>query len=128
MPTKKILVVDDLTEVCELMGRVLQGWGFDVLFAVNGAEAVDTATRQIPDLIFMDLQMPVMDGLEATRCLRAHPDTQHIPIVIWSANWPAGSIEQVSAAGSNERLQKPFELSTIRTVVDRYLVAGRSTA
>ena len=82
----RILLAEDIEDTRHLMKLVLEMKGHDVLEAVNGEEAVEQALRELPDLILMDLSMPVMDGLAATRHIRKNADTARIPIVALSAH------------------------------------------
>ena len=81
MPKKKILIVDDSNTVLLLCQLMLKEWGYELVTARNGREAVEKALTEAPDLIFMDVAMPEMDGLEACRSLRARAETQATPIL-----------------------------------------------
>ncbi len=95
MPTKNkneplVLVVDDFADAREMYGEYLKFCGFRVAEAQNGVEAIDKAKRLKPDLILMDLSMPVVDGWEATRRLKADASTKGIPVVaLTGTRWPA---------------------------------------
>jgi CheY-like chemotaxis protein len=82
---RHVLVVDDYEDARELMETILRQAGFSVDLAANGAEAVARAKAHPPDVVFMDLFMPGMDGLEATRLMKADPELCHIPIVAYTA-------------------------------------------
>ena len=84
-PRRCVLVVDDYRDSLELLARTFEYAGFTVLVADNGADAVAAAIQRHPDAVVMDLQMPVMDGLEATRRIKAHESAKHIPVVAYSA-------------------------------------------
>jgi two-component system cell cycle response regulator DivK len=88
---------------------VLDGDGHTVVEAVDGVEAVRTARELLPELILMDWQMPVMDGLEATQVLKADPATRHIPIIIVTAYAMTGDRERAFAAGCDEYIAKPVD-------------------
>jgi CheY-like chemotaxis protein len=81
----RVLVVDDYDDARELLGVILQHVGFDVLLAANGAEAVETARRNRPDVVVMDLFMPGMDGIEATRRIRQDPALGDVPVIAYTA-------------------------------------------
>ena len=83
--TARVLVVDDLEPNVKLLEAKLRAEYFDVLAAYSGAEAIEIAQREQPDIILLDVMMPVMDGFEACRRLKASPDTMHIPIVMVTA-------------------------------------------
>ena len=80
-----ILVVDDYADTRELLSMVLEGSGYDVLTAENGAEALQIARERRPDVIVMDIFMPVMDGVEATERLKADPRTAQTPVIAYTA-------------------------------------------
>lgn len=82
----RILIAEDIEDTRHLMKLVLEMQGHDVVEAVNGEEAVEQALKEHPDLILMDVSMPVMDGLAATRCIRKNAETARIPIVVLSAH------------------------------------------
>lgn len=123
-----ILVVDDNKMLRSVMQRRLSRVGWDVLLATNGAEGVATAKASRPDLILMDMTMPVMDGWTATRELRADPETRHIPIVAFTAQRTAGDSADALAAGCNDQIFKPFEfpdvLAKIRALLENAAPAG----
>ena len=82
MPRKKVLLVDDVQLILELEQVFLKGLPVDILVAHNGAEALEIARREIPDLIYLDLNMPVMDGPACCRALKADPETKWIPVIM----------------------------------------------
>lgn len=82
---KCVLVVDDYTDSLELLARTFEYAGFIVLIADNGADAVAAATQRRPDAVVMDLQMPMMDGIEATRRIKTNESARGIPVVAYSA-------------------------------------------
>ncbi|MCV6636105.1 ATP-binding protein [Candidatus Albibeggiatoa sp. nov. NOAA] len=106
--TRTILVVDDKKENFLVMQNLLTPLGFMVVDAANGQEGVEKAKTLLPDLIFMDLVMPIMDGFEATRLIKKHIQTQHIPIIVASTSVFEFHKEQSIAAGCNDFLPKPF--------------------
>jgi CheY-like chemotaxis protein len=110
---RKILVVDDVAQSRMMLMDFLTTLGFDVVAATNGQEAIDQAQRTRPDLILMDIMMPVMDGLEATRRIRSVPGLAHTPILIASASATAGDESRSLAAGANAFLAKPIEEATL---------------
>lgn len=108
-----ILLVDDEEMNRDFLQRRLQKRGYDVTTAVDGADACARTAEIRPDLILMDVMMPNMDGLEATRKLRAAPETQHIPVIALTARAMAGDREQVIAAGCDDYATKPIDLAEL---------------
>jgi CheY-like chemotaxis protein len=115
-----ILLAEDHTDSREALGALLEAFGFQVLLAVNGLEAIDLARRNQPDLILMDVMMPTLDGLEATRRLRGFPETRDIPIITLTALDQAR--EKAMEAGASDFLAKPINsgvlFSKVRTWLD----------
>jgi signal transduction histidine kinase/CheY-like chemotaxis protein len=123
-----VLVVDDNVVNQKVAQRYLQRLGCTVTIAGDGTEAVRINGEHTFDLILMDLQMPVMDGCEATRRIRASErNTQLTPIVALTADVSSGQIDTARAAGMNDYLTKPIELDRLRAVLDRYLGAAPAT-
>jgi CheY-like chemotaxis protein len=120
-----ILVVDDNHVLRAVMKRRLTRAGFDVSLATNGAEGVEAARAELPDLILMDMTMPVMDGWAATRALRGDSSTRHIPILAFTAH-PMSGPESPSAVGCDGQVSKPFEFPEVLEMIDRLLQRGRT--
>ncbi|MDQ0301718.1 response regulator [Ancylobacter polymorphus] len=106
----KILLVEDNEMNRDMLSRRLARNGFEVLIAVNGQEGVDIALAEKPALILMDMSLPVLDGWEATRQVKAHPDTAAIPVIALTAHAMASDREQAMAAGCDDFDTKPVEL------------------
>ena len=104
----KILVVEDNEENWDMLSRRLQRRGYVVVRAADGQEAVEMAARETPDLILMDMSLPVMDGLEATRRIRARAQTT--PIIALTAHAMAGDRDKALQAGCDDYHAKPIEL------------------
>ena len=121
---QRVLVVDDNSDIRELWRMWLNFWGFAVDEARNGAEAVRKAKLSPPDLVLMDLWMPVLDGVEATKQLKDDTKTAHVPVVAFSAQSDAPNAGDVAKAGAEGFLQKPFEpdelLAQIRIALTRF--------
>ncbi|HEY0083159.1 MAG TPA: response regulator [Pyrinomonadaceae bacterium] len=120
---RTVLVVDDSGDIRELMRMMLQMKNCMVIEAVNGQEAVELAPQVCPNLILMDLSMPVLDGYEATRQIKAQLKTQNIPIVAVSAFCDVENRHKAVAAGCIECVSKPIDFAVIGEVVNRYLQA-----
>ena len=106
---QQVLVVDDVAEIREMWRLWLTFWGFSVQEARNGAEAVEKAIAVPPDLILMDLWMPVLDGLQAMKQLRGDARTAHIPVVALSAQGLMPNAQAATDAGATMFVQKPCE-------------------
>ena len=120
----KILVVDDDEMNRDMLSRRLLRKGYEVVLAVNGAEAIERAVSDRPELILMDLSMPVLDGYEATRRLKAEADTAGIPIIGLSAHAMVGDREKALAAGCDDYDTKPVELPRLLGKVETFLLPG----
>ncbi len=108
--TKKILIVDDDEKNRKLVRDILGVNGYVTLEAVNGKEAIELTVKQIPDLILMDIQMPVMDGLSAIRILKTNKDTKHVPIIALTAFAMEEDKKEVLFAGADDWLTKPINI------------------
>lgn len=120
-PPRKILVIDDKWENRLVMSHLLTPLGFDIIEANNGQEGLETAQRIHPDLILIDLVMPVMDGFEATRCLRKLPEFESLPIIAVSASVFDHHQQQSKTAGCDDFLAKPFRTENLLELLYKYL-------
>lgn len=120
----KILVVEDNPMNLELMTDLLEFEGLQVVTAKTGEEGVAQAAEHLPDLILMDVSLPGMDGLEATRAIRAQAATAHIPVVAVTAHAGEADRDHVAAAGCAGYLTKPIDVATFVGDVTKY--AGAS--
>ena len=109
----KILYVEDNEDNIYVVKNRLTRAGFAVLIATDGAQGVAIAAAEQPNLILMDLSLPVVDGWEATRQLKAAPETRHIPVVALTAHAMAGDREKALAAGCDDFDTKPVEISRL---------------
>lgn len=117
----KILLIEDNEMNRDMLSRRLQRKGFDVAVAVDGQQGIDAANQDRPDLIIMDMSLPVLDGWEATRQLKADPKTQDIPIIGLSAHAMAGDREKALDAGCDDYDTKPVELPRLLDKISEYL-------
>ena len=108
-----ILLVEDNAENRDMLSRRLIRRGFQVSFAMDGAEAVQRAVELKPQLILMDLSLPVMDGWEATRRIKSEPTTQAIPVIALTAHAMVGDKDRAMAAGANDYDTKPVEIERL---------------
>ncbi|MBF8261951.1 MAG: response regulator with CheY-like receiver domain and winged-helix DNA-binding domain [candidate division NC10 bacterium] len=109
----KILLVEDSEMNRDMLARRLARRGYEVVIAVDGAQGVTLAQTEAPDLILMDMNLPVLDGSEATRQLRAAPATRSIPIIALTAHAMSGDRENALKAGCDDYDTKPIELERL---------------
>lgn len=123
-----ILIADDSRTFRQLEAELLKRNGYTLLAADNGAKAVQVATRELPDLILLDLQMPIMDGAKALSLLKRNEATQSIPVIIISTIGDDAQRDQLVAAGAARVLTKPIDpvslLSAIRSSLGEEHVEG----
>jgi CheY-like chemotaxis protein len=116
-----ILIVDDEPIIRQLFQNILEREGHAVLVASNGREAIEMMRQRIPNLVMLDLQMPVMDGMSFLRLLRRHPDWMHVPVVIMSALADKQEITSAGSLGVKDYLLKAgFSLPEMRARIGKY--------
>ena len=120
----KILYVEDNEDNIYVLENRLKRQGHAVLIARDGASGVQTAVTEKPDVILMDLSLPVLDGWEATRQLKATSQTRHIPVIALTANAMAGDREKALAAGCDDFDTKPIVLSRLLDKISAVLSGG----
>lgn len=119
MTKKKILVVEDQADIRMMMKILLEFHGFDVMEAADGYEAVEKALEVTPDLILMDIAMPVMDGLDSSRTIRMHEALRGVPIVAVTA-FGEFYADRAHEAGCTDILQKPIDFARLKPLVEQY--------
>ncbi|MBV9865677.1 MAG: response regulator [Abitibacteriaceae bacterium] len=119
----KILLVEDNELNRDMLSRRLERRGYEVVIAVDGKEGVELAQSAMPDLILMDMSLPVLDGWEATRQLKADAPTQAIPVIALTAHAMAGDREKALEAGCDDYDTKPVELPRLITKIEALLGA-----
>lgn len=117
----KILLVEDNEMNRDMLSRRLNRNGFEVIIAVNGQEGVELATSSKPDLILMDMSLPILDGWEATKQVKANPETANIPIIALTAHAMVHDKEKALAAGCDEFDTKPVELPRLLAKINALL-------
>jgi CheY-like chemotaxis protein len=120
----KLLYVEDNEMNRDMLSRRLQRRGYEVLIAVDGEQGIAQATAERPDLILMDMSLPVVDGWEATRRLKAAPATASIPIIGLTAHAMSTDRDKCLAAGCDDYDTKPVELARLLEKIERLLGAG----
>lgn len=121
----KILLVEDNEMNRDMLSRRLQRKGYEVVIAVDGGEGVAMAHSQAPDLILMDMSLPVLDGWEATRKLKAAPETAAIPVIALTAHAMATDREKAMEAGCDDYDTKPIELPRLLGKIEAMLSGAR---
>jgi two-component system, cell cycle response regulator DivK len=122
-----VLVVDDFADNREMYSEYLSFSGYEVIEATNGKEAIDAAQQRMPDIIIMDLSLPVMDGWEATRRLKADERTKRIPVVALTGHALAGHSKGARDAGCDSFLAKPCLPDQLVAEIKRMLESGKAT-
>jgi two-component system, cell cycle response regulator DivK len=120
-----ILLVEDQAELRHLYATQLTLSGFDVIEAGNGAEAITHTTERSPDVVLMDLSLPVVDGWEATRRLKSDQRTAHIPVVALTAHDGSGELQRATRAGCDWFVPKPCPPDALIAEVRRVLATSR---
>lgn len=105
---KTILIVDDSAMIRRIVSQILREYGHRTILAENGAQGYDQAVANLPDLIIMDIEMPVEDGIAATRRLKADARTAHIPVIFFTSLGGEENIQQAREAGGGGFLNKPI--------------------
>jgi CheY-like chemotaxis protein len=122
----RILLVEDSDNIRDMLRRRLEKRNYHVLVACDGSEACSVASAERPDLILMDMHLPVLDGWEATRQLKQSSATRDIPIIALTADAMAGDREKALQAGCDEYETKPVDLKVLLDKVQMLLEARRS--
>ena len=121
----KILLVEDNEMNRDMLSRRLARKGYEVVMAVDGGQAVSMAESEHPDLILMDMSLPVIDGWEATRQVKAAEGTAHIPVIALTAHAMSGDREKALNAGCDDYDTKPIEMPRLLEKIDALLVRTR---
>ena len=124
---KKVLVVEDHPDMRELLIWQMELMGFSAIPAKHGKEGVEKAVQEKPQLILMDIMMPGMDGREAARLLRSHPETQDIPILAATALFRDGDLKTCIDAGCNDYIVKPFTFQELQGKVQEFITSPELT-
>jgi two-component system cell cycle response regulator DivK len=124
----KILLVEDNEMNRDMLSRRLQRKGFQVVLALDGQTGVEMSQTQAPDLILMDMSLPVLDGWEATRRLKADTATRHIPVIALTAHAMSSDREKALEAGCDDYDTKPVELPRLLAKIEALLSGGEMAA
>jgi two-component system, cell cycle response regulator DivK len=119
--TKSILVVEDQEDNRQILRDLLSTGDYEMIEAENGQEAIDAVAKKKPDLILMDIQLPIMDGYEATRRIKANPDWKGIPIIVVTSYALSGDAEKARAAGCDDYVTKPYSPRQLLAKIREFL-------
>lgn len=117
----KILIVEDNEMNLDMLSRRLERRGYDIIIATDGSQGVNLTKEQQPDLVLMDMSLPIMDGWEATRRIKSDPDSQQIPVIALTAHAIAGDREKALAAGCDEYESKPVKFPRLLAKIQDFL-------
>jgi CheY-like chemotaxis protein len=117
----KILLVEDNEMNRDMLSRRLLRKGYQVVLALDGQSGLETTQTELPDLVLMDMSLPLLDGWEATRRLKADPDTRHIPVIALTAHAMSSDREKALEAGCDDYDTKPVELPRLLTKIEALL-------
>jgi two-component system, cell cycle response regulator DivK len=124
----KILLVEDNEMNRDMLSRRLLRKGYQVVLALDGQSGLEMAQTELPDLVLMDMSLPVLDGWEATRRLKADPATRHIPVIALTAHAMSSDREKALEAGCDDYDTKPVELPRLLTKIEALLSGGEMAA
>jgi len=124
----KILLVEDNEMNRDMLSRRLQRKGYEVVLALDGQSGVEMSQTQAPDLVLMDMSLPVLDGWEATRRLKTDASTRHIPIIALTAHAMSGDREKALEAGCDDYDTKPVELPRLLAKIEALLRARENVS
>jgi two-component system cell cycle response regulator DivK len=122
----RILIVEDNEMNRDMLSRRLERKGYSISMAVDGGAGVEKASAEIPSLILMDMSLPVLDGWEATRRVKANPQTRHIPVIALTAHAMTGDRDKAMEAGCDDYDTKPIDLPRLLSKIETQL--GRAKA
>jgi two-component system, cell cycle response regulator DivK len=119
--SKRILIVEDQEDNRAILRDLLTSAGYNLIEAIDGAEGVEVAQRERPDLILMDIQLPIIDGYEATRRIKGQADLKSIPIIAVTSYALSGDEAKARVAGCDAYVTKPFSPRELLAIVRKYL-------
>lgn len=124
MHKKKILIVDDEPDILKLTSLRLRKLGYDVLTAVNGQEGLESIRVEKPDLVLLDLILPIMSGADVCRKIKNDEKLEHIPIILFTASCDTITAEKAKILGAEDYMVKPFNPKELMNKVERILTEG----
>ena len=122
----RILIAEDFEENRVALKLILKHTGFDVIEAEDGQQAIEVVRREEPDLVLMDITLPVLDGLQATREIRSEEKFEQLPIIVVSAHDNEEIRREAAEAGGSEYISKPIEIGELKKLIDGCLTVLRA--
>jgi CheY-like chemotaxis protein len=122
----RILIVEDNEMNRDMLSRRLERKGYSITMAVDGGAGVERASEEIPDIILMDMSLPVLDGWEATRRVKANPQTRHIPVIALTAHAMTGDRDKAMEAGCDDYDTKPIDLARLLSKIEAQLERAKA--
>jgi len=119
--SKKILIVDDEPDILRTVSFRLEKMGYDILTATNGKEGLEIAHKKKPDLIFLDINMPVMDGYEVCRIIKTDTELKKIPVIFLTVSLPKSIIEKADGFNADDCVTKPFEPEVLLNKIKKFI-------
>ena len=119
--SKRILVIEDMEDNRRILRDLLTNAGFDLIEAVDGEKGIVAAAEHRPDLILMDIQLPIVDGYEATRRIKANPELRHIPIIAVTSYALSGDEGKAREAGCDAYVTKPYSPRALLAKIREYM-------
>ena len=117
---KKVLIVEDYEDTRDFMRFLIESYGYDVIEAADGIEAIDRVKQMNPDLVLMDISLPMVDGLTATRAIREFENETKVPIIAVTA-FGKSFYKKAIEAGCNDLIDKPVDFNALEPIINRYL-------
>lgn len=124
----RILLVEDHEEIWDFLSRRLKRRGYDVVVATDGQQAVDKARAELPDIILLDMNLPVLDGWSAAKIIKSTPETARTPIIALTAHAMAGDKEKTLAAGCDDYHPKPVDFAKLLTQIEAKVPSAGTAA
>lgn len=124
MSKKRVLIVDDDAKIRKLLRVALQSSGYETIEAENGERGIKLAKENIPDLILMDIQMPVMDGISALKIIRLDESTKSIPVIAQTSYAMRGDKEKFLAEGFDSYISKPIDVKEFLRRIEEIIIGG----
>lgn len=122
---RRILIAEDDDDARIALKLMLKLSSFDVIEAIDGRQAVESVFSHKPDLVLMDLSLPVIDGLQATQEIRTQPEFQNLPIIFVTGYDQQETIDRIRASGGTDCINKPIEFDDLKQMIEKYLPASR---